>query len=51
MRAVVRGQGFGNSEMEFAVTSIKEEPAPAGIYEIPAGYKEVPAPVPLPASR
>jgi hypothetical protein len=35
---------FGGVELQSLVTSIAEEDVPASAFEIPAGYKEVPAP-------
>jgi uncharacterized protein DUF4412 len=35
---------FGSVELQSLVTSIGEEDVPASAFEIPAGYKEVPAP-------
>lgn len=41
---ITRSPMFGAREMESKVTAIAEESAPASLFEIPAGYKEVPAP-------
>jgi hypothetical protein len=39
---------LGAVELRSVVTEIAEAPAPAGAFEIPAGYKEVPSPTPVP---
>lgn len=44
MRQLLRGPMFGDLELESRVTSIVEEDLPSTLFEIPAGYKEVPAP-------
>jgi hypothetical protein len=44
MRQVVRGAMFGDQEIEMVVTKIAEGPADASLFDVPAGYKEVPAP-------
>jgi hypothetical protein len=44
LRQVTRSAAFGAREMESLVTKIAEESVPASAYEIPAGFKEVPAP-------
>jgi len=46
MRQTVRGSMFGDQEIETVVTKIAEGPADAALFEVPAGYKEVPAPQP-----
>jgi hypothetical protein len=55
MKSIMRSELFGTQEIESLVTSISETPAPAGAFEIPTGFKEVPPPtfgVPgLPAGR
>jgi hypothetical protein len=45
MRQVLRGPMFGSQQLEMVVTKISEEPAPAGAFEIPADYTQVPAPI------
>jgi hypothetical protein len=45
MRQILRGTMFGNQQLETVVTKIDEQPAPAGAFEIPPDYKEIPAPV------
>jgi hypothetical protein len=45
MRSIMRSELFGSQEIESVVTSISETAAPAGAFEVPAGFKEVPAPV------
>jgi hypothetical protein len=44
MRQVLRSAMFGDREIESLVTKISEESVPAGLFQVPAGYKEVPAP-------
>ena len=44
MRQVMRSRMFGDKEIESVVTNVSEDPAPASMFEIPAGYKEVPGP-------
>ena len=44
MRQVTRGAMFGAKEIESLITAIAEAPAPASLFEVPAGFKEVPAP-------
>jgi hypothetical protein len=44
MRSVMRSPLFAGKEIETVVTKIGEEPAAASLFEIPADYKEVPAP-------
>ncbi len=44
MRLVMRGELLGAQELEYAVTSIGETTAAPGLFDIPAGYKEVPVP-------
>jgi hypothetical protein len=48
MKSILRGDVFGGEELEAVVTSIGETKAPAGAFDIPAGYTEVSAPVALP---
>jgi hypothetical protein len=48
MKSILRGDVFAGQELEAVVTSIGEAKAPAGAFEIPAGYQEVPAPTALP---
>ena len=42
---------FGAMELQSLVTQIGEEDVPASAFEIPAGYKEVPAPGGTPAIK
>jgi hypothetical protein len=42
---------FGAMELQSLVTQIGEEEVPASAFEIPAGYKEVPAPTGMPAVK
>ena len=44
MRSIMRSELFGSQEIESVVTTIAETAAPAGAFEVPAGFKEVPAP-------
>jgi hypothetical protein len=44
LRTVIRGAIFGDQELESVVTKIGEEKVAASVFEIPAGYTEVPAP-------
>ena len=46
MRSIMRSELFGNQEIESIVTSIGEVTSPAGIFDVPSGFKEV-APPPL----
>lgn len=48
MRSVLRGEAFGDQEIEARVTFIAEAPAPASTFEIPAGFSEVPMPTTMP---
>jgi hypothetical protein len=48
MRQVLRSPLFGAFDLEMVVTKIGEESAPAALFDIPAGYKEVPSPIKLP---
>ena len=45
MRQVMRSAMFNGQQLETMVTRIGEETVPASLFEIPADYKEVPAPV------
>ena len=45
MRQVVRSDLFGGQQLEMAVTQIGEETMPAGLFAIPADFKEVPSPI------
>jgi hypothetical protein len=55
MRSILRSELFGSQEIESLVTSIRETPAPAGAFDVPSGFKEVPPPTlgmpGLPAGR
>lgn len=44
MRQRLRGAMFGGLELESSVTSIAEEDVPDALFEVPAGYKEIPRP-------
>jgi hypothetical protein len=44
MRTVLRSALFGGKEMETVVLKIGEEAVPAGLFDLPADYKEIPAP-------
>ena len=44
IRQVMRSPIFGDKEIESVVTRIVEEAAPAALFQVPADYKEVPAP-------
>ena len=44
MRQIVRSALLGGYEMETTVTSVHEVTPPPGFFEVPEGYKEVPAP-------
>jgi len=46
-KSIVCNSFMPGFEIESIVTSIKEEPAPAGALEIPADYKEASAPASL----
>jgi len=48
MRSILRGELLGNQQIESVITSLTEGPAPASLFEIPAGYSEVPPPSGLP---
>ena len=44
MRSVIRSPLFPGREIETLITKIGEEAAPASLFDVPADYKEVPAP-------
>ena len=44
LRQIMRSRMFGDKEIESVATDVREDPAPASLFEIPAGYKEVPGP-------
>jgi hypothetical protein len=44
MRSVLRGDMFGDQEIESIVTAVGEITAPSALFEIPPGFTEVPAP-------
>lgn len=44
MRSIMRGDMYGGKEIEQVVTKIGEETASPDLFEIPAGFKEIPAP-------
>lgn len=44
VRQIMRGDIFGGLELEMVMTKVGEEPAPPDAFDVPAGYKEVPAP-------
>ncbi len=48
MRSILRSEMFGDRQIESTVTGISEITAPAGTFEVPAGYSEVPPPATLP---
>jgi hypothetical protein len=45
MRSVIRSSALTGVEVETVVTKLVEEPAPAGLFDIPPDYKEVPSPL------
>jgi hypothetical protein len=47
MRSVLRGEMFGDRQIESLVTAISEAAVPSSAFEIPAGYTEVPPPTGL----
>jgi hypothetical protein len=49
MRSIVRGDLFGDREIETVITQLSEEPVPVGSYDIPAGFTEAAGPIVLPA--
>ena len=44
LRQVMRSRMFGDKEIESLVSNISEDAAPASLFEIPPGYKEVAGP-------
>lgn len=44
MRQVMRSRIFGGQEIEAVVSNVSEAPAPASLFAVPAGFKEVPGP-------
>jgi len=44
MRQILRSPMLGGYEMETTVTSVSEVAPPPGFFDVPEGYKEVPAP-------
>ena len=44
MRSIMRSELFGGQEIESVVTSISEAPSPAGFFDVPSDFKEVPPP-------
>ena len=46
LRSVLRGDVFGDQEVESRVTAIGESTVAASTFEIPAGFTEVPMPMP-----
>lgn len=44
LRQVLRGPTFGDIELDSLVTSLVEEEVPASMFEVPPGFREVPAP-------
>jgi hypothetical protein len=44
LRQVLRGPLFGDIELESIVIAVFEQDAPDTLFDVPAGYKEVPAP-------
>lgn len=45
MRQVLRSEILGGQQLEMVVTKIGEEASPAGAFDIPSDYKEVPSPI------
>ncbi len=43
-RSVLRGEVFGDQEIESVVTNVAEVTVPASTFDVPAGYTEVPPP-------
>ena len=48
MRSILRGELLGNQQLESIVTTLSDAPVSASVFEIPAGYTEVPPPSGLP---
>lgn len=48
MKSVIRGEMFGDQQIESTITSIAEVAVPAGTFDVPADYKEVAAPTTMP---
>jgi hypothetical protein len=46
VKTIARSSMFPGYELESTVTDLKEEPAPADLFELPADYTEVPPPFP-----
>jgi hypothetical protein len=44
MRQVIRGQILGDREIEALVSKVAEEPVAPSLFDVPAGFKEVPGP-------
>lgn len=44
LRSLLRGDLFGGQEVETRVTSIAEVPTAAGLFDVPAGFTEIPPP-------
>ena len=44
LRQVLRGPTFGDVELDSVVTSLVEEELPTSTFEVPEGFKEIPAP-------
>ena len=45
MRQILRSEILGGQQLEIVVTKIGEAASPAGAFDIPADYKEVPSPI------
>jgi len=45
LRQILRGPTFGDMELEAIVTSLADEEVPASMFEVPEGFREVPAPL------
>ena len=44
VRSIMRGEILGNQEVEAVVTSLAESAVPASLFDVPAGFREVPPP-------
>jgi hypothetical protein len=49
VKSILRGDLLGNRQIESTVTNVSETTVPASLFEIPAGFTEVPPPSGLPA--
>jgi hypothetical protein len=50
MRSILRGELLGNRQIESTVTNVAEVAVPASLFEIPAGFTEVPPPAGMSAT-